>query len=253
MSANALAALYLSVRVDKPIDVFIDNQLPEPKKKRPTSVIKDAIEEPDGRASPVPTKSASIPPFRIEFREILRQLSIVYARSSSKYTRSGLINTYSIILKKLGAEFVKINYLAILEHLLSEVSSHPLVATDRYRLIEARVHVQFLLEHVIRRQLLDEPGKMIAIRVLVGLLDQKNSTKGNGPDGLPSEAIVSAITELSGLVQDMGSAVSFEQVVFALTFCNLGRMCSWRPLRSLSSIRVPLSKRSPPGDFDCSS
>ena len=212
-SANALSSLYLSVRADKSVDGLSDTQIPEPKKKR-TSTIKNDVEEPDGRASPVPSKSATIPPFRIDFGEILRQLSVLYARSSSKHVRSGVIQTYSIILKRLGPEFVKINYSIVLEHLLNQVSIHPLVVTDRYRSIETRSHIQFLLGHVIRRRLLDEPGKMTAIRVLAQLLDQKNDTKGNKADGISNDAAISAITELAGLVQDLGSAVSFEQVYY---------------------------------------
>jgi hypothetical protein len=210
-SANALSSLYLSVRADKPVDSLLDAQITEPKKKR-TSTIKNDTEEPDGRASPVPSKSATIPPFRIDFREILRQLSTLYSRSSSKHVRSGVIQTYSIILKKLGPEFAKINYSIVLEHLLNQISIHPLVVTDRYRSIETRAHIQFLLGHVIRRQLLDEPGKMTAIRVLAQVLDQKPDSKGHKSDGIPTEATISAITELSGFVQDLGSAVSFEQV-----------------------------------------
>jgi HEAT repeat-containing protein 5 len=210
-SANALSSLYLSVRSDKAVDALTDAQVTEPKKKR-TSTIKNDTDEPDGRASPVPSKSATIPPFRIDFREILRQLSTLYSRSSSKHVRSGLIQTHSIILKRLGPEFAKVNYSLVLEHLLNQISVHPLVATDRYRSIETRAHIQFLLGHVIRRQLLDEPGKMTAIRVLALELDQKNDSKGKKAGGMPTEATISALTELSGLVQDLGSAVSFEQV-----------------------------------------
>jgi HEAT repeat-containing protein 5 len=251
-AANALASLYLSVRADNPIDALADNQVAEPKKKRPTPSIKDEEEEPDGRASPVPGKSAAIAPFRIDFREILRQLSVVYARSSSKYVRTGIIQTYSVVLKTLGAEFIKFNYSIILEHLLTEVSPHPLVVTDRYRSIESRGHIQFLLGHVIRRQLLDERGKMTAVRVLADLLDQKTPTKGSKADGLLAEATISAITELSGLVQDLGSAVSFEQVANPLQpFCNLSRMFSSRFLRNLSSMQIQLFRQSLRGDFDC--
>lgn len=210
-SANALSSLYLSVLSDKAVDALADAQITEPKKKR-ASTIKNDTDEPDGRGSPVPSKSATIPPFRIDFREILRQLSTLYSRSSSKHVRSSVIQTYSIILKRLGAEFAKINYSIVLEHLLKQISIHPLVVTDRYRSIETRAHIQFLLGHVIRRQLLDEPGKMTAIRVLAQMLDQKSDSKGNKADGMPIEATISAITELSGLVQDLGSAVSFEQV-----------------------------------------
>ena len=251
VSANALASLYLSVRADKPADVLTDTQVTEPKRKRPSSSIKDENEEPDGRASPVPSRATTIPPFRIDFSEILRQLSMVYARSSAKYVRSGVIETYSIILKQLGSEFAKLNYPTILEHLLNEVSTHHLVVTDRYRLIESRGHIQFLLGHVIRRQLLDEPGKMAAIRVLAQLLDPKNPTKGSKVDGLSAEAAVAAITELCGLVQDLGSAVSLEQVIYTLAFYNVSRMFSATFLRSSSNIPIQLFRQSPHGDFDC--
>jgi len=250
VSANALASLYLSVHADKPTDGLTDTQVAEPKRKRPASSIKDEHEEPDGRASPVPSRAATSAPFRIDFSEILRQLSILYARSSTKYVRSGVIQTYSIVLKQLGPKFVKVSYSTILEHLLSEVSTHPLVVTDRYRLIQVRDHIQFLLGHVIRRQLLDEPGKMTAIRVLTRQLDPKNPTRGSKVDGLSTEATIAAITELCCLVQDLGSAVSLEQVIYILRFCDVFRRCSTKFLRSSSNIPMQLFRQSLRGDSD---
>ena len=54
---------------------------------------------------------------------------------------------------------------------------------------------------------------MMAVRTIITILKKKPHGKGLETDPWPVEATVSAVSELAGLVKDLGSAVSLEQVV----------------------------------------
>ena len=211
-AAQSLAFVLLSVMADeKQNETLTEASTREPKKKRPSAGVKPDDED-DGRASPAPGKVANAISFRLQFQEILRQLSMNYARTASRYIRSGLTLSYSIIFKTLGGHSASANYSAILDHLLTNVASHPLVGDDRFRALEARRHIDYLLGHVLRRQLLTEPAKMMAIRTIIDALQKKPARKSSDSDAWPIEATVAALSEVAGLIQDLGSAVSLEQV-----------------------------------------
>lgn len=213
-AAHSLASILLSVKSDvKQVDVLNDADVREPKKKRGNPILKTEDDQIDGRSSPAPGKPVASPPFRIEFRELLRQLSASYARSYSRHVRSGVILSYAIIFKALGGPFANTNYTTIFEHFLNDLATHPLLGNDRFRSLEARRHINYLLGQILRRQLLDEPAKMMAVRTIITILKKKPHGKGLETDPWPVEATVSAVSELAGLVKDLGSAVSLEQVV----------------------------------------
>ena len=213
-AAQSLASTLLSVKVHTKQNYSLnDATIREPKKKRGNPTLKSEDDQTDGRSSPSPGKSAASTPFHIEFREVLRHLSASYARSYSRYVRSGVILSYAIILKTLGGPFTNANYIIILEHFLNDLAAHPLLGNDRFHTLEARRHISYLLGHIIRRQLLDEPAKIMAIRTIINVLDKKPHEKGSETDAWPVEATVSAVSELAGLVQDLGSVVSLEQVL----------------------------------------
>lgn len=212
-TARSLASILLSVKAEaKQNDVLNDIDMRESKKKRMNPPADVEEDQADGRSSPVPGKSVTSPLFRLEFRELLRQLSSSYVRSHSRYVRSGLILSYTVVFKSLGSQFVNANYSTILEHLLNDIASYPLLGNDRYRALEARRHINYLLGHILRRQLLDEPAKMMAIRTIINTLEKKQRGKGNDMDVWSLDATVAAINELAGLQQDLGSAISLEQV-----------------------------------------
>jgi HEAT repeat-containing protein 5 len=211
-AAQSLAFVLLSVMADeKQNETLTESSTREPKKKRPSAGVKPDDED-DGRASPAPGKVANAISFRLQFQEILRQLSTNYARTASRYIRNGLTLSYSIIFKTLGGHSASANYSAILDHLLTNVASHPLVGDDRFRALEARRHIDYLLGHVLRRQLLAEPAKMMAIRTIIDALQKKAARKSSDSDAWPVEATVAGLSEVAGLIQDLGSAVSLEQV-----------------------------------------
>jgi hypothetical protein len=62
---------------------------------------------------------------------------------------------------------------------------------------------------------LNEPAKTMALRALIDVV-QKGNTAGIGnqqeAEALSVESTVSALNELAGLLQDLGSAISSEQV-----------------------------------------
>lgn len=210
-ACQSLASVFLSIMSDqKQNEVLNESNSRETKKRKPVSAAKPDDED-DERGSPAPGKIASPVAFRLEFHEILRQLSIIYARSVSRYIRSGVALSYSIIFKTMGGHSASANYSAILNHLLSDVATHPLLGDERFRALEARRHIDYLLGHVLRRQLLTEPAKMMAIRTIMDTLQNK-STKSGDSDAWPTEATIAALSEIAGLIQDLGSAVSLEQV-----------------------------------------
>jgi HEAT repeat-containing protein 5 len=211
-AAQSLAFVLLSVMADeKQNDSLTDANSREPKKKKPNTGVKPEDED-DGGASSAPGKTANVVLFRLRFQEILRQLSMIYARSTSRYIRSGVTLSYSITFKTIGAHSASANYFAILENLLTNVASHPLVGDDRFRALEARSHIDYLLRHILRRQLLTEPAKMMAIRTIIDTLQKKPSGKSGDSDAWPTEGTVAALSEVAGLIQDLGSAISLEQV-----------------------------------------
>jgi len=208
-AAETLASILLSMRADaKQHDVLNDIEGRESKKRR-----KDDDDQSDSGSSTAPGKSVGPVLFRLDFRGLLRQLSIPYARTHSRYIRSGLILSYAIVFKSLGSQFAIAQYSTVLEHLLNEVATHPLLGSDRYRSLEARRHISYLLAHILRRQLLDELAKMMAVRTIINSLEKTPRGKGNEMEAWPLEATVAALGELAGLQQDLGSAVSLEQVL----------------------------------------
>jgi len=211
-AARCLATVLISLLDNSPESAsVIENQEAETKRKKGKQVVNQ--EEEDGRSSPIPTKSAAPAPYRINLRELLRQVSTLYARTHSRHIRTGLIQSYVFIFKKLPAQFVCANYALILDHFLKEMSPHPLLSDSRYRTLETRRHINYLLGKVLRRQILDEPAKMAALRTIIDVLQKKQPYKEGDRDPWPAEATVVALSEIGGLIQDLGSATSIEQVL----------------------------------------
>jgi hypothetical protein len=117
--------------------------------------------------------------------------------------------SYTIAFKGLGSQSIHTNYSTILEHLLKDVVAHPHIKEDRYRALETRRHIKLLLCDVLRRQLLNEPAKIMAVRTIINVLQK---AKQEDDSGYPVESIVCALSELAGLLQDLGSATFLELV-----------------------------------------
>jgi len=213
-AALGLASLLLSVKADgMASDTLNENNIRDLKRRKGNPPISAEVYE-DGRSSPVPGKSVPSTPFRIDFLELLRQLSTSYARAGSRYVRAGIVITYTNVFKSMGISLVNSSYPTILEHILTDVATHPLVGVDRFRTLEARRHIHYLLGSIIRQQLLNEPGKVVALRTIVKLLAKNQDVKGVETDPLPAEAIVSALVEIAGFIEDLGSASSVDQVAY---------------------------------------
>lgn len=249
--AKTVAASLLSVMENSPMKDSTDEDNKQPsKKKKNTKVAKEDDQEDgrSGRSSPILAKSI---PFTIQFRDLLRQLSSSYtSRSTSRQVRAGIILSYTNILKAVGGQFTNSNYPIILEHLLNDLISNPQIIDDRHRSLEARRHVRILLCNVIRRQLLNEPAKTMALRTIMAKLQKgKTAEKGNLQDGeaISADSTVSALTELAGLLQDLGSAITTDQVSFmrsALADCrNLYKKSSVDQY----GIQISLSRPRPRG------
>jgi hypothetical protein len=214
-AARCLATVLVSLLDNSPESIsVVEIQEAETKKKKGKQVVNP--DEEDGRSSPIPSKSAAPAPYHINLRELLRQVATLYARTTSRHIRTGLIQSYIFIFKKLPSQLVRANYALILDHFLKEMSPHPLLSDGRYRTLETRRHINYLLGKVIRRQILDEPAKMAALRTIISVLQRKQPSKTGDRDPWPAEATIVALNEIGGLIQDLGSATSIEQVFYHL-------------------------------------
>ncbi len=243
--AKTIAASLLSVMENSPMKDGTDEDNKQPsKKKKNTNVAKEDDPEDgrSGRSSPVLAKSI---PFTIHFRDLLRQLSSSYAsRSTSRQARAGIILSYTNILKAVGGQFTNSNYPIILEHLLSDLVSNPQIVDDRHRSLEARRHVRLLLCFVIRRQLLNEPAKTMALRTIMAKLQEGNLQEG---EAVSADSTVSALTELGGLLQDLGSAITTDQVSFMRSAFADSRNLYRKSFVDRYGIQISLSRPSPRG------
>jgi hypothetical protein len=248
-AAQTLARVLLSLMKKAPTgDTFNDNDGREKLRKRKTVPIK-ADDEGDGRSSPAPTKSPHSIPLHLSFRDLLRHLSTTYVYFSSRHVRTGIMISYTTVFKSLGPQSANTNYSIILEHLLDDVAAHPRIKDDRYRTLETRRHIKVLLCDVLRRQLLNEPAKIMALRTIINVL-QKGKKEGNVSDTSSYfiEPAVCALNELAGLLQDLGSATSSELVSCFSSTANFNRS-HYRKFSGASlGILIPLCKLQLHGD-----
>jgi hypothetical protein len=206
--AQALSSVLLSVAAESaPTDMF-DTKAGN---KGSIYVMNDAFT--GERSSAVAGKSTHPTVFKLELHDMLRQLSQAYIRSSHRLIRAGLVLTYAQIFKSAGSKIVDANYQIILRHLLSDLIAGVSQTESRYRSLSARKHVQFILCDVVRRQLLSEPAKTRALHTILEYLENPDSTKSSEPGHEQvMEPTISALCELSGILQDMGSATPTSQV-----------------------------------------
>lgn len=183
-----------------------------PKAKKPRKAIKNqaaVLEEGDEEssrpASPSGRKVAS--KLELSLADILRQLSVQYHRpSTSNKLRAGIAHCYIKVLKGLKVSTVETNYSRIVNHLLTELLSQPVITHDRYRLLLTRRYVQKMLGDCVGSKILGETGRLKAARTLI------NDVLKNYPQVLkdvaePSKhSLVGALDALASLIKSLGSA-----------------------------------------------
>ena len=157
--------------------------------------------------SPGPKKQATRT--TLSLLELLRQLAAQYTRSStSNRTRAGLAACYCCLFKTLGREIVEGQYMRIADHLFNDILSHPVVTSNRYRLLISRKFVRVILENIVGQEVLGETAQLNAARALV------NDVLKNYPQVIKERpeptkhAIAAALSALTTLLKDLGSAAN---------------------------------------------
>lgn len=148
--------------------------------------------------------------------EMLSQLSTLFNKpNTSRKTRIGLFDFYTVLISTLGSSFVETNYSVIVKHFLEEiVAVNPRPANIvtmtssaiRYETLLVRKLVGIVLRDLIGVRLLSEQGQIAAIQEL------SRSYLKKWPALMPSQVapspvlLVIALKEVAGLVQQLGNA-----------------------------------------------
>ena len=140
-----------------------------------------------------PTWKKAFVQLNLTLPEILSQLSAQYVRSSTTNRgRAAIISCYSKVFQSLDPEVVESNYGIIVDHILVDILSSPLIAHHRYRLLLTRRFVQKLLADVVGRSILGEAGRITAAKLLInsylknypGVLKEKSEPTKNTLTGV---------------------------------------------------------------------
>ena len=182
-----------------------ESQMPKIKKIKRTNTKKlDDDEEIQRPESPGPKKSQIL---ILTLPEILRQLSTFYIKSStSNKARAGIAVCYTRIFKSLSERTVETMYMKIVDSLTIDVLSHPNITSNRYRLLSTRRFVQIILEEVIGKSILGEPGQIDAAKALI------NDVLKNYPQVIKERAepgkhsLIAVLSALASLIKTLGSA-----------------------------------------------
>ena len=143
------------------------------------------------------------------FPDCLKQVSSFYVKSStSNRARAGVAICYSRIFQSLSENNVETRYNKIVEHLTTDVLSHPNITNSRYRLLITRRFIQVILEDVIGQNILGESGQIDAAKVLINdILKNYPQVIKERPE--PSKyAIVATLSALASLIRSLGSAAN---------------------------------------------
>jgi len=213
VAAQTLASVLLSAVTDLQTSDMLNGGETSPNKKNSNHALDDV--RGDEQSFSVPRRSAQAQVYTLDFRDMLRHISVAYTRASSRPVRGGLVMTYALLFKSAGTRVIEANYQIILEHLLNEFVPGLLLGDNRHRIYSGRKHIQFLLCNILRRQLLNEPAKLMALQTISQYLEKGNfKTKENeaGPETLVVESALSALCEVAGILLDVGSATAPVQV-----------------------------------------
>jgi len=193
--------------------------VPDNRKKAPAR--KENGEEDD---DPYPTTGNAINPENkqtlMTLQEMLNTLSTPYNRPQAlRKVRIGIVDAYATLLVTLGHNFVEQYYLDIMKHIVNEIAASSRSTFNRFETLSARSSAAVLLREVIGIRLLSEQGQITAIRELAGSYLHKWPALLPGSVSPSKHTLIVALNEISGLLQQLGSAPSSAQeVVYDATF-----------------------------------
>ena len=201
-AGDCLAEALVKNHSEEPIN---DNGIPKLKKVKRTNTKRaeddDEIQRPE---SPGPKKSQVLV---FTLPELLKQLSTFYVKTStSNKARAGIAICYSRIFKTLSEQAVESNYMKIVDHLTTDILSHPNITNNRYRLLSTRRFVQVILEDVIGQTVLGESGQLDAAKHIINDI-LKNYPQVIKERAEPTKhALIATLSALASLIRTLGSA-----------------------------------------------
>ena len=138
---------------------------------------------------------------------MLKSLSELYCKTLSKKTRSVVITAYLEIFTRMGRSWLSAHYDTILLSVLNDLQL-TLTVDNQYRNLTTRRHVEVLLRRLGRA--LDQEGQISAIASILKHLQTAPSR----------HIVVSALMEITALIEGLGSATSTDlefETIFFLT------------------------------------
>lgn len=204
-AGDCLAEALVKNHSEEAVQEIVVPKLKKPKrtntKRAATGEDDEEIQRPE---SPGPKKSQIIV---FTLPEMLKQLSTFYVKTStSNKARAGIAICYSRIFKSLSERNVESMYMKIVDHLTTDVLSHPHITNNRYRLLSTRRFVQIILEDVIGQSILGESGQLDAAKALI------NDILKNYPQVIKERAeptkhvLIATLSALASLIRTLGSA-----------------------------------------------
>ncbi|KAG9047376.1 hypothetical protein FS837_002429 [Tulasnella sp. UAMH 9824] len=172
-------------------------------KKASTKKDAGADDEADG---PVSTLAETTKPL-MTAAEMLAQISAHFNKpGASRKTRVGLFDFYVSLLMVLGPSWVETNYGVIVKHLITEIVVPVRQSTNTHDTSLVRKLVGMLLRDLIGVRMLSEQGQIAAIKELSEGYLKKWPALLPGQVAPHHNALVVALKEVAGLLQQLGNA-----------------------------------------------
>ncbi|WWC67479.1 uncharacterized protein I206_101387 [Kwoniella pini CBS 10737] len=141
--------------------------------------------------------------------EMLKYLSGPYNRPHTpRKLLNAIIDVYATLFTALGPEYVEAHYPEIVKHILDDLVIFQRGGqSSRYETLATRESVGLLLRDLIGVRLLSEPGQVSAIRELtISYLKKWQPTLLPGQPRMNSQALIIALREVAGLLEQLGNA-----------------------------------------------
>lgn len=205
-AAFCLATILVKSRATSSGSEMIPNLRKPRKQTKKQAATAGDDDEPARSESPASRKREVKLSFKLV--DILKQLSTQYNRSATgNRARAGIAVCYKQILRSLGDKIVEECYAEIAAHLLVDLSNHPVVTLNRYRLLMTRKFVKNILEDTVSCEILQENAQLNAARWLINDI-LKDYPKVVQERREPSKhTLTGALSALSSLISSLGSAI----------------------------------------------
>lgn len=168
---------------------------------------KEGEEEDDDEGKLPPPTDA--PKTLLSFADMVKILSTPFNRPNvTRRTRNALVQVYASLFSALGSDYVENHYADIAQHLLVDIVSQARNSSNvtRQDVLLLRRYVSILLRDLIGVRLLSEQGQITAIRELTVTYLKKWPALMPGQVAPSHLVLVPVLNEISGLLDQLGSA-----------------------------------------------